>query len=92
MAYLLITRTFGPVIWSYLAVMPQLSVVRNCFFHFQIDDTNHTGKYFEVRYFLNVVVCSTHTLVYGLNATYISTDLVQKIGYCSVADCSHSYG
>ena len=60
--------------------------------HFQTDDANHTGKYFEVRYFLNVVVCSTHTLVYGLRTTYIHTNLVQKIGHCSVTDCSHSYG
>lgn len=45
--------------------MLQSSVVRTSICNRKLDDTNVTGKYFEVRYFLNVVVSSAHTLVYG---------------------------
>lgn len=56
-------HTTAPVTWNCLAGMPQSSVVCNDFRSARSGLTNTAGKYFEVRYFLNVVIGSNHTLV-----------------------------
>lgn len=49
------------------------------------------GKYFEVRYFLNVIVGSAHTLVARVFMAS-QVDLLQEAGHRSITYCAHTYG
>lgn len=52
-----------------------------------------TGKYFEVRYFLNVIVGTSHTLVtFNLDIIQMGTESLQKACDRSAADRSNTYG
>jgi hypothetical protein len=62
MVLLLTKRTSELAIWNCLVAMPQSSVVCR---HSSPREAraDELGKYFEVRYFLNVIVGSAHTSV-----------------------------
>jgi hypothetical protein len=49
------------------------------------------GKFFEVRYFLNVVVSSAHTLVSSISIA-VPANFVQQAGNCPVTHCAHTHG
>jgi hypothetical protein len=70
--------------------MEQSSVV--CLHHIGIPTYAHDlGKYFEVRYFLNVIVGSAHTSVIYSLLTH-ETDFVQEVGDCSIANRPDPHG